>query len=313
MNINQIIEEYVAYKQSLGLRFHSPAVKLRAFAKSLDHPEIEKVTPEAVRSFLDGGKHIFTSDWFAKYSAIGPFFRYARTREYMKDNVLPLIIPKQAWPFKPYIYSVEDMQKLLHVANNRHRGVWHIDLNTMRVLLLLLYGSGLRISEALNLLHSDVDLDQAILTIRETKFFKTRLVPVGTELAEVLRSYFRRKWSRQECKPDLPFFVTQDRQPLNLQTTELTYKRIREEALVSRADRRYQPRLHDLRHTFAVTRVLTWYRQGENVQRLLPHLSTYLGHVRIQSTTRYLTLTAELLEEASSRFGQYAEPEMRND
>jgi site-specific recombinase XerD len=313
MNISQIIEEYIAYKQSLGLRFHSPAVKLKAFAKSLNHSEIEKVTPEAVRGFLDGGKQIITSDWFTKYSAIGPFFRYARTRGYMVDNILPLSIPKQTQFFQPYIYSVEDMQKLLHVANNRHRGVWHIELNTMRVLLLLLYGSGLRISEALNLQHRDVDLDESILTIRETKFFKTRLVPVGSELAEVLRNYFHRKWSTKERKSDLPFLVTHESQPLNLQTTELTYNRIREEALVSRTDRRYKPRLHDLRHTFAVTRVLTWYRQGENVQRLLPHLSTYLGHVRLQSTTRYLSLTAELLEEANSRFKQYAEREVRND
>jgi integrase/recombinase XerD len=279
----------------------------------LDHCAIEKVTPEAVRSFLDGGKQIITSDWFMKYSAIGPFFRYARTHGYMTHNVLPLSIPKQTRFFQPYIYSVEDMQRLLRVANSRHRGVWHIELNTMRVLLLLLYGSGLRISEALNLQHRDVDLDEAVLTVRETKFFKTRLVPVGPDLAAVLRNYFNRKWSRKESNRGLPFLVTHDNQPLNLQTTELTYKRIREEALVSRTDRRYQPRLHDLRHTFAVTRVLTWYRQGENVQRLLPHLSTYLGHVRLQSTTRYLSLTAELLEEASSRFKQYAEPEVRND
>jgi site-specific recombinase XerD len=180
---------------------------------------------------------------------------------------------------------------------------------TARVLLLMLYGTGLRISEALRLQHQDVELIEAVLTIRDTKFFKSRLVPVGPELAAVLRTYFRRKLGSTACAPEFPFLATYDGRPVTRQTAELTFKRVREEAAVSRNDgATFQPRLHDFRHTFAVTRLIRWYREGKNVQRLLPHLSTYLGHVRIQETTRYLTMTAELLEEASSRFEQYAMP-----
>jgi integrase len=94
------------------------------------------------------------------------------------------------------------------------------------------------------------------------------------------------------------------------QTAELVFKRLREEAGVSRSsDARFQPRLHDFRHTFAVVRLVTWYREGKNVQRLLPHLSTYLGHARLDDTQRYLTMTTELLEQASICFEQYARPE----
>jgi len=94
------------------------------------------------------------------------------------------------------------------------------------------------------------------------------------------------------------------------QTAELVFKRLREEAAVSRSsDARFQPRLHDFRHTFAVVRLVTWYREGKNVQRLLPHLSTYLGHARLDDTQRYLTMTTELLEQASICFEQYARPE----
>ena len=90
-------------------------------------------------------------------------------------------------------------------------------------------------------------------------------------------------------------------------TAELAFKRIRYEAGVKRTDGfYYQPRLHDFRHTFAVRRLVTWYREGKNVQRLLPHLATYLGHVSIRETSRYLTMTKELLDEASHRFELYA-------
>lgn len=90
---------------------------------------------------------------------------------------------------------------------------------------------------------------------------------------------------------------------------ELVFKRLRQQAGVYRSkDARYQPRLHDFRHTFAVVRLVTWYREGKNVQRLLPHLSTYLGHGEVSATQRYLTMTTELLQQASLCFERYARP-----
>ena len=116
-----------------------------------------------------------------------------------------------------------------------------------------------------------------------------------------------------QTKAPIPFplLATQKAEPILRQTAELVFKRLREEAGVSRPnDARFQPRLHDLRHTFAVVRLVTWYREGKNVQRLLPHLSVYLGHARLRDTQRYLTMTTELLEEASRCFELYARPEV---
>jgi integrase len=176
-------------------------------------------------------------------------------------------------------------------------------------LILLLYGTGLRIGEAIRLQHQDVDLNDAILTVRETKFYKTRLVPVSADLTGVLRGYFERKWKGSGSSPATPFLATYDGRPVTHLTAELAFKRIRYEAGVKRTDGfYYQPRLHDFRHTFAVRRLVTWYREGKNVQRLLPHLATYLGHVSIRETSRYLTMTKELLDEASHRFELYASP-----
>jgi hypothetical protein len=131
------------------------------------------------------------------------------------------------------------------------------------------------------------------------------------EATKVLEVYIGRQWPPAYHVDRTPLLGTVKHQRITRQTAELVYKRLREEAGVCRSmDARFQPRLHDLRHTFAVVRLVTWYREGKNVQRLLPHLTTYLGHGTIQGTTRYLTMTSELLQEASSCFERYARPEV---
>jgi site-specific recombinase XerD len=150
--------------------------------------------------------------------------------------------------------------------------------------------------------------------VRGTKFFKTRMVPFGSDLARVLGDYYTSQWADKSPKPDSRFLCTRTGNSITIQTAELVFYRLRAEAGISRSDgARYQPRLHDFRHTFAVTRLVTWYREGKNVQRLLPHLSTYMGHVRIADTARYLTLTKELLQGASRCFELYAMPEVSHD
>jgi integrase/recombinase XerD len=306
MTIARVVEEYVVYKRSLGMAFQSSALRLNRFVRFVGDVEIEQITPEKVREFL---QRTTASEWFMKYSSLGPFYRYAIARGYTTGNPLPTVQPKQPPDFQPFIYSVENVQRMLQAVEGRCRGSWHMEPYTVRMLLLLLYGTGLRIGEALRLTHQDVNLAESLLTIRETKFYKSRLVPVGADLTVALRAYFERKWSAQACTPQSPFLATYNGRPVTRQTAELTFQRVRTEAGVRRTDgARFQPRLHDFRHTFAVTRLLTWYREGKNVQRLLPHLATYLGHGRLQETTRYLTMTMNLLEEASRRFEQYAQP-----
>jgi site-specific recombinase XerD len=180
----------------------------------------------------------------------------------------------------------------------------------MRALLLLLYGAGLRISEALRLTLADCDLEQSLLTIRETKFYKSRLVPLGPDLSQALKLYLAARSERRHPAPAEAFLlVTRHSLPVSVQLAEDSFKRICRKVGVRRTDgSRFKPRLHDLRHAFAVHRLTACYREGEDVQRLLLQLSTYLGHVDLDSTQRYLTLTPELLGQASHRFEQYAAP-----
>jgi integrase len=171
----------------------------------------------------------------------------------------------------------------------------------------LLYGSGLRISEALALNRSSVDLERSLVTVRASKFHKSRLVPVGKDLTRVLSEYSARKATRAIASdPELPFFTDCRGGRLNADTVLHRFRRACNRAGVRRnSTDRFQPRLHDLRHTFAVDRLTAWYRQGAHVQALLPHLSVYLGHVDLASTQVYLSMTPELLQAASGRFEGY--------
>ena len=174
-------------------------------------------------------------------------------------------------------------------------------------MLLLLYGAGLRIGEALSLTIDDIDLHQAYLHIIETKFFKSRLVPIGKDLNGVMTEYVLNGKRCHMFPAKAPLFSFYDGSPLSKSAARNAFRRLRSHAGVLReGGPRRQPRLHDLRHTAAVHRLIAWYRSGEDLQKLLPKLATYLGHVDLSSTQCYLTMTPELLQQAGLRFEQYA-------
>jgi integrase/recombinase XerD len=315
MILSKAVEQYILHKRSLGMRYKGEATQLHAFLKAIGDRDMRLVKPGPVLRFLEGaGKGPITSFWFSKYHTLNRFYRYAVARQYCSSNPLPLSVPQKSEAFEPYIYTNRDMEQLLVAADALRQRYYFgrgIEPHTIRTLLLLLYSTGLRISEALSLLLSDYDADARVLTIRETKFFKSRFVPVGPDLNMVLQRYIDKQWSGRSCTEDTPLLANRNGRSLTRNTAELTFQALRQQAGVSRSkDARYQPRLHDFRHTFAVVRLVTWYREGKNVQRLLPHLSTYLGHGQVNATQRYLTMTTELLEQASLCFERYARPEV---
>ncbi len=304
MKLPEAVAAYVAYKLSLGMRFATEARTLKSFYRTLGDIDMSEVDADRVYAFL-AGKGPITAFWHRKLSALRGFYRFAIARGYTTSSPLPLTVPEEPRTFVPYIYSREEMKRLLAATADRER--CNLSSLTCRTLLLLLYGTGLRIGEAVGLNLADVDLDSGILCIRETKFYKTRLVPTGPDLTSVLDQYAaeRNKWP--PLNPDAAFLLTERGQRLSRAGAEYAFKQLRERARVRRDDGAwYQPRLHDLRHTYTVTRLVSWYREGADVQRLLPQLATYLGHVHIGATQHYLTMTPELLRQASLRFERYA-------
>jgi integrase/recombinase XerD len=310
MNIDDLVTQYVAFCQALGEKGRDKEYLLRPFCRAIGpRTNVAQIRTKTVSSFLGGGRPV-TMAWHNKYRALKGLFRFAVGREYLTEAPLPRIVPKRPPPFIPYIYTKDEIRRLLDATRSYRRFSLLIDPETVRAILLLLYGAGLRVGEALRLSDADIDLPNAVLTVRNTKFFKTRLVPIGRSLVQVLTECARRRAiAHPEANRDSRFFLGK-RGAIKLFTLDDVFKRLRDHAGVRRTDgARYQPRLHDLRHTFAVHRLTSWYRQGADVQRLIHHLSVYLGHAELAATQVYLTMTPELLHEASFRFERYARGE----
>jgi len=305
MKLSALTSRYVAYKQAMGMRFHTEARTLRSFCRTMGDIAVADIAADRVHAYIAGVGPV-TRFWHRKYEVLRGFYRFAIARGYAASAPLPKIIPKPPH-FVPYIFSQEELQRLLDASAYCERPRSKLQPYTCRMLILLLYGAALRISEALSLTLADVDLPAGILTIRESKFYKTRLVPISPDLTSALGTYLALRAKEHSTALDTALFLTRTSTPVALNTAEYLFSRLRVRAGVLRHDgSRYQPRLHDLRHAAAVHRVVSWYRQGADVQRLLPQLATYLGHVNVAATQRYLTLTPELLQEASQRFEHYA-------
>ena len=315
MTLQKAVADYVAFRKTLGERCKTNGHILQAFCRAMGETTLlEEVSPQSVSAFLAGTGPL-TASWHVRHSALCGFYRYAQSRNLVTTSPMPLVIPKRPPAFQPYIYSQEELRRLLEASASYQRNRGQLDPRMVRILLLLLYGAALRVSEALSLTHADVDLDNAVLTIRDTKFFKSRLVPLGPTLTRQMREYADwRNANGCSGNTEALFFASRNGQRVNLNTLQYNFQRIRVHAGLQRdGGPRCQPRMHDLRHTSAVHR-LTWcYRQGGDVQRFLAQLSVYMGHARLSDTQVYLSMTPELLQEANLRFERYAIQEGRHD
>jgi integrase/recombinase XerD len=311
MNLQRLIEQYISFQQSLGSPFTTNAIILRAFGRACGaRCNVASVRPQQVDTFLGKGRPV-TLTWFSKLNRLRPFFQYAVSRGHISKAPLPLVMPKRPSLFVPYIYAREELRRLLQLTESYSRSRC-LEPATIRTMILVFYGAGLRLSEAINLNRADVDLNSSVLTIRHTKFGKTRLVPVGRQLNQALMQYDS---TRPKGRPTAaPFFTTRAGGLVTSESFQDNFRILCDAAGIRRTDgTREQPRIHDLRHTFAVHRLTSWYREGADVQRLLHQLSVYLGHVELRHTQVYLSMTPELLQEASQRFERYAGKEQRHD
>ena len=307
MKLRDAIHHYVAWRRVSGVKFKNGASLLNLFLKSVDEGiTCDDVTPTQVRCFLLGnGRHTRTRS--LKYSALNGLYDYAMSRGYASSSPLPDNEPKTPDPTPPYVYSREEVRRLFDAIHSSRQRAHKLDGHTFRTFLLVLYGAGLRGSEARNLTMADVDLSTAVLTVRNSKFYKTRLVPAGPHLVAGLREYMARRIGRPLPEgQDSTFLANKDGTPLAEGTTQQAFEDLLVAAGIRSTDTRVQsPCLHSLRHSFTVHRLTDWYRQGADVQQLLPWLSTYLGHSKLASTQVYLSMTPELLQEASLRLERY--------
>ena len=202
-----------------------------------------------------------------------------------------------------HIYSTTQVQTLLAAASELSPP-GSLRPETYQTLLGLLYSTGIRIGEALALNLEDFHTDQPSLWIAEGKFRKARWVPLSSSTSHALQQYVQRRQGISPRSPDSPLFLNQRSRRLHYATVNHTFRYLLQQSGIPH-HKHTGPRIHDLRHAFAVHRLLAWYRDGQDVNARLPWLATYMGHVDIHSTQVYLRPTAELMEQVDQRFYQH--------
>ncbi len=311
MTLRESVERYVAWQRNHGAKFHSSAQTLETFCRQVgEDRDCDTVDEDDVRRFL-AGKGVLTRTRAVKYGTLAGFYRFALSRGHVSRIPMP---PREAEPRPPgvapsFIFTHEELRSLFKAAGGGRRRCPKLDAETFRTFLLILYGAGLRSGEARRLTMADVDPGSAVLAVNDSKFYKSRIVPVGADLADELRRYaaIRAQRPLREGMAST-FLACRDGSPLNKSIVQNAFRAtLRVAGIDTNKPGCRAPCLHSLRHGFASNRLASWYREGADVQKLLPALSTYLGHSSVAATQVYISMTPELLDEAGRRFERYSE------
>jgi integrase len=294
------VREYLTLRRALGFKLHNETWYLPDFVAFLSEHGSPVITTELVLSWAQQRSNTSPNTWAKRLSSIKGFANYMRALD-PRTAVLPRdLVPWRKQRPMPHIYTEQEIAALLR-ASRRIRGP--LLGVTYFTLIGLLAATGMRLGEALALEDRDVDWSRSVLLVRCTKFQKTRLVPVHASTLAALKRY-RLSRDRIFTRHESPtFFVSSFGRRLHRSIVDRSFVRLlRRIGIVHGPGRR--PRLHDFRHTFAVTTLRDWYRAGIDVDRRLPALSTYLGHVNPSTTYWYLTATPELLVAAGKRLSR---------
>jgi integrase/recombinase XerD len=297
MNLSNGIEVYVQRKRTDGRQFNKGASNLLEFYRHVgDKPPLNNITTQHVQAYLDGPR-TSTPTWRAKHSLLRHFFEFWNARGAMPLLLLPQQRPPDPPTFIPYIYTKAEIHALLiSVRTSQGDDNCAFDAQTFRTFLLTLYATGALVGEVLNLLCEDVDLQASAIKIRSNRFGRSRRIPISHDLRDILRSFLnsRRRKSGKRFRLKDHLFMTKAGAPLRARNLGIRFEKLRAEAGIIRHDGAvYQPRMHDLRITFAVHRITSWIRKGADLNRMLPALAAYMGQVGLASTERYLSLTPE--------------------
>ena len=297
-----MVDDYLKLRTSLGFKLERAHHLLPRFVEFLEHHDSPYITTELSLRWACMPTAVTRNWWFRRLSMVRLFARHVRAFDPRTEIPSPGLIPYEQLRSRPYIYSDEDIAALIPATETLRPTFRAL---TYRTLLSLLAVTGMRVGEAIALERSDIDWDEATLTIRQGKFGKTREVPVHGTAKRALWDYgFERdRTIRPLNRPS--FFVSRRGNGLIYKNVHFTFSQLRRRAGLD--ERRPRPRIHDLRHTFATRTLLSWYRSGLDVQVRLPLLSTYLGHVSVNSTYWYLTAIPELLTLAGKRLERFRE------
>jgi integrase len=309
------VQDYLTERRRLGFQLKHRELPLMDFARYVD--SLDWAGPLTLDVMSDWARfnkqgHHNPETWARRLKLLRPFIRYLR--QFEPATPMPdtsVFGPLPGWQI-PHIYRDQEIIDLLAAAH--HLGPdGNLRAATYETLFGLLASTGLRISEAIHLLDADVDLAHGLLTVRQTKFNKSRQLPLHPSVTAALFHYRTLRSQQVQEHAGLPFFVGTRGQrlgkPLSSHQVDRVFATLRKQLGWINRGAHDAPRIHDLRHSFAVRRVLLWQAQGTDIDQAMLALSTYMGHAKISHTYWYLTAVPELMGTAASKFEQFAQPE----
>jgi integrase len=299
-SLRAAVEDYLALRRGLGFKLRLAGPALLDFAAFLAREHAPHITNELAARWAMLPRECQPALWAARLRFVRGFARHRRATDPRTEIPPASLLPFRPGRARPYLYSDQEVQQLLVAAaalppRASLRGA------TYHCLFGLLAVTGLRISEAISLELQDVDLEHGVLTIRGAKFGKSRLVPLHVSTIRVITHYARRR-DRYLGTSHAPRFLVNDRgKTLESSNVRRTFYRLSRQIGLRGPKDRHGPRLHDFRHRFAVRTLMRWYRSGQDSERRLPVLSTYLGHAHISDTYWYLSAHPQLMGLAKRR------------
>lgn len=303
-DLHRALDEYLAIRRSLGFTLRLPASLLRSFVAFVERSGGAFLTTDLALQWATQPRGVQPATWTWRLGIVRRFAAWRRATDARTEVPPEGLLPHRYRRKSPYLYRDRDVLKLIRAARGlpSPRGLRGL---THATLVGLLAVTGMRLSEGLHLDDDDVDLAHGVLVIRRTKFGKSRLVPVHRSTQDALRVYAATRDRLVPARLTPAFLISERGTRLTEWSARYTF------AVVSRAvglraptrsgGHGHGPRLHDLRHRFATRTLIDWYRANLDVERELPKLATYLGHVHTADTYWYLEAVPQLLELAAQR------------
>lgn len=306
-SMHYLVQEYLDERRRCGFALTSPAFQLMAFARFADQsghrgPLTRRIILDWVQGQRPFAKRMA---WASRLMIIRPFVAYRARFDPRTEIPDARMFGNGYVRVTPHIYTDQEILDLLDAAR-RMRPCGRFRPSTYETLFGLLAATGLRISEALHLRYGDVDFTHGIVTVRQTKFTKSRLVPLHPTVCAALQRYTAVRQLFAPVSPEAFLFVSSAGLALPVSTVRSVFALIRADLGWIARGARAVPRIHDLRHTFICRRVQLWYQQGASIENAMAALSTYVGHVSVSETYWYLTGIPELMAIAGRNFEKLA-------
>ena len=303
-SLREMAQEYIDLRRALGYKLVDAESLLKDFASFMERENAPYITAKLALLWAMERKNVLPSQWSARLSVIRRFAQHMKAID--SENEIPPygLLPHKYHRRNPHIYNEKEVLRLLQACKSFTSGNG-LRRHTFYTVFGLLAVTGMRISEVTALSREDVDLAQGIITIRLTKFRKSRLIPLHKSTLRVLREYALRRDQIYPAVIISNFFLSDQGTCLTDFAVRCAFIRLSHRIGFRKPTDSLGPRIHDFRHSFAVKTIIKWYREGVNVENYIPLLSTYLGHTKPSDTYWYLSSVPELIGLAAARLEKH--------